>query len=393
MKLVRWPLASQICGRAEDGGVDEHDVVALLHHRPDPRVLDVAQHQRAERPVVVGAAEPAVDLRRRVHEAAALAQVDDLVEVRRRHDVPGYGGDPVHQRWDVASAASRSRIAARSARNATWCSHAPTQASDDDGAGRVRGARVGDARGQGIHVAVDPRGRRRRRRPGRSRRRSSSAASSAQLVAGGGERVAGDAQPGRLVDRSTGQLHQAADGDEAGCGLGRHAALAALAEERDERLAGPAVGADRRPPGAHDRRRRSGWPSAPPAQGGHGDGDVAPAGGDRRRSPTSRNVALAPRGQNTTLTTRLTTVPTAMSPRRTSPVLQPCGSSRLKSTTTNTVNDAWPRTKCTADGVYADRKTAIGSSVHRNQSADVMVTSPAAARKPMNVPSRLWNTV
>ena len=45
-----------------------------------------------------------------------------------------------------------------------------------------------------------------------------------------------------------------------------------------------------------------------------------------------------------------------MSPRRTSPVFQPCGSSRLNSTTTNTVNEAWPRTKCTADGVYAGQE-------------------------------------
>ena len=73
--------------RPEDGGVDQHDVVALLDHRPDPRVLDVAQHQRAERPVVVGAAEPAVDLRRRVHEPAPLAQVDDLIELGRRHRI------------------------------------------------------------------------------------------------------------------------------------------------------------------------------------------------------------------------------------------------------------------------------------------------------------------
>ena len=81
--------------RAEDGGVDEHDVVALLHHRPDPRVLDVAQHQRAERPVVVGAAEAAVDLRRRVHEPAALAQVDDLLEVGRRHRATRLRARPV----------------------------------------------------------------------------------------------------------------------------------------------------------------------------------------------------------------------------------------------------------------------------------------------------------
>ena len=56
------------------------------------------------------------------------------------------------------------------------------------------------------------------------------------------------------------------------------------------------------------------------------------------------SVALAPRGQNTTLMTRLTAVPTAMSPRRMRPVFQPCGSRRLNRTTTKTVNDAWPMT-------------------------------------------------
>ena len=51
--------------RAEDRRVDQHDVVALLHHRPHPGVLHVAQQQRAERAVVVRAAEAAVDLGRR----------------------------------------------------------------------------------------------------------------------------------------------------------------------------------------------------------------------------------------------------------------------------------------------------------------------------------------
>ena len=56
-------------GRRQDGGVEADDVVAQLHHRPPPRVLDVAQQQHAERAVVVGGAEAAVDLGRREHEA------------------------------------------------------------------------------------------------------------------------------------------------------------------------------------------------------------------------------------------------------------------------------------------------------------------------------------
>ena len=69
--------------RAEDRRVEADDVVAQLHHRPPPGVLHVAEHQHAEGPVVVGGPEAAVDLGAREHEAAALAQVDDLVEQRR----------------------------------------------------------------------------------------------------------------------------------------------------------------------------------------------------------------------------------------------------------------------------------------------------------------------
>ena len=74
-------------GRPEDGGVEADDVVAQLHHRAPPLVLHVAQQQHAERAVVVGRPEAAVDLRRREHEPAPLAQVHDLVEqlgIRRR---------------------------------------------------------------------------------------------------------------------------------------------------------------------------------------------------------------------------------------------------------------------------------------------------------------------
>ena len=96
VKFVRWPDASQTAGGDEDGGVEADDVVAQLHHRPPPRVLHVAQQQDAERAVVVGRAEAAVDLGRREHEAAPLAQVDDLVE-QGRVGGRGFGhGRPVY---------------------------------------------------------------------------------------------------------------------------------------------------------------------------------------------------------------------------------------------------------------------------------------------------------
>ena len=66
------------------------------HHRAHPRVLDVAQHQRAERAVVVAGPEAAVDLRRRVHEPASLAEVDDLFQVGRWHRA-GQATEPASQ--------------------------------------------------------------------------------------------------------------------------------------------------------------------------------------------------------------------------------------------------------------------------------------------------------
>ncbi len=86
VKLSRWPEASQIFGRREDRRVEADHVVAQLHHRAPPGVFDVAQHEHPERPVVVGGAEPAVDLGRGEDEAPPLGQVDDpfhQVGVRR----------------------------------------------------------------------------------------------------------------------------------------------------------------------------------------------------------------------------------------------------------------------------------------------------------------------
>ena len=85
----------------DDRRVDRDDVVALLEHRPPPLGLDVVLQQHAVVAVVVGRADPAVDLRRREDEAAPLAQRDDLVErrARRRSAVSVMGatcGGPVH---------------------------------------------------------------------------------------------------------------------------------------------------------------------------------------------------------------------------------------------------------------------------------------------------------
>ena len=58
----------------------------------------------------------------------------------------------------------------------------------------------------------------------------------------------------------------------------------------------------------------------------------------------------APRGQRSAPASTLTPTPSAMFSSRTSPVDQPSGTSRLNSTTTNTVKLACPTTKCTAPG-------------------------------------------
>ena len=58
---------------------ERDDIVALDEHRLPPLGLDVGLQQDAVVAVVVRRAESAVDLRRREHEAAPLAQRDDLL--------------------------------------------------------------------------------------------------------------------------------------------------------------------------------------------------------------------------------------------------------------------------------------------------------------------------
>src|SRR5580704_10165732 len=72
----------QHLGIGENRRVDADDVISLLHVRPPPGVLHVAQHVHAEWPVVVRRPEPAVNLRRREDEAATFAQVHHRLEER-----------------------------------------------------------------------------------------------------------------------------------------------------------------------------------------------------------------------------------------------------------------------------------------------------------------------
>ena len=70
---------------AEDGGIDQYDIIALLNHGANPCVFHIAQQQRAEWAVVVRGSEAAVDLGRGVDESPAFAEVDDLFELGGRH--------------------------------------------------------------------------------------------------------------------------------------------------------------------------------------------------------------------------------------------------------------------------------------------------------------------
>src|SRR5262249_35272890 len=71
----------------EDRRVDRDDVVAVLQHRSPPLGFDVVLEQHAVVAVVIGRAEPAVDLRGREDEAAPFAERDDLLH----GDVQGRG--------------------------------------------------------------------------------------------------------------------------------------------------------------------------------------------------------------------------------------------------------------------------------------------------------------
>ena len=69
--------------RVEDhGGIERHDVVALLDQRAQPLVLHVLLQEDAVVAVVVGGAEPAVDVRGGVDEAATPGQCGDLLDRR-----------------------------------------------------------------------------------------------------------------------------------------------------------------------------------------------------------------------------------------------------------------------------------------------------------------------
>src|SRR5262249_2069940 len=77
------------------------DVVALLHHGLPPVALDVVLDLHAERAVVPGSAQAAVDLAGREDDPPPLGQADQRLHavVTARHHISPSGWRPADQRW------------------------------------------------------------------------------------------------------------------------------------------------------------------------------------------------------------------------------------------------------------------------------------------------------
>ena len=66
-------------GMHQNAGIEADDVPALVHESAPPEILDIAFELDAERPVVPGICQTAIDIRAREDESAALAERGDLV--------------------------------------------------------------------------------------------------------------------------------------------------------------------------------------------------------------------------------------------------------------------------------------------------------------------------
>ena len=86
-EIGKMPAGFERLRRVQDCGVNEHHIVASLHHGANPGVFDIAQHEGAERAVVVGRAKPAVNFGTLKRKPAALGQIDDLFQIFRWHRI------------------------------------------------------------------------------------------------------------------------------------------------------------------------------------------------------------------------------------------------------------------------------------------------------------------
>jgi hypothetical protein len=73
----------------QDGTIEPDDIGALLHHVAPPCFLDVALQLGAERAVIVGGTQPAIDVAGWKNKPTPLAQVDDFLH-RDRELFRGY---------------------------------------------------------------------------------------------------------------------------------------------------------------------------------------------------------------------------------------------------------------------------------------------------------------
>src|SRR2546425_9074483 len=63
----------------DDGPFDPHDIVIDLHHRPPPVAADIIAQFNAQRPEIIDARDPAINLRVGVNKASSLTQRNDLL--------------------------------------------------------------------------------------------------------------------------------------------------------------------------------------------------------------------------------------------------------------------------------------------------------------------------
>jgi len=61
----------------DDGGIQAHDVIAMMDHRPPPGAFDVVFQLNAQGTIIEKTRIAAIDFARRKNEPASLAQRDE----------------------------------------------------------------------------------------------------------------------------------------------------------------------------------------------------------------------------------------------------------------------------------------------------------------------------
>ena len=90
-KVLDMPAGLPHTRMGDDRALDADDVIVGLHHRPPPEAADIVAQFDAERPEVINAGDPAVNLRVGVDKAASLTKRDDLLNGDERCVFCGQG--------------------------------------------------------------------------------------------------------------------------------------------------------------------------------------------------------------------------------------------------------------------------------------------------------------